>query len=135
MVDSLSMHSLTLSVAGTASTPRVDFDGQTGRLHIHGVSMPESVLVFYRPILQWVRSYVEHPADRTLVRLDLPYFNTASSKLLLELLSILEDLYLGGAQVEVEWVYREDDLDMEEAGEDFSLLLELPFRMVEKRDE
>ncbi len=126
------MRSPALQLEGTASTPTVDFDSQTGCLHLRGVSMPENVLVFYRPILQWIRDYSRHPAEATCMRFDLLYFNTASSKLLLELFSILEDMHEAGRRVEVEWLYREEDLDMEEAGEDFSNLLQLPFRMVRK---
>ncbi len=53
----------------------------------------------------------------------LEYFNTASSKLILDVLSNLEDI----EGMTIVWYYHEDDEDMQEAGEEFSELVELPF--------
>jgi hypothetical protein len=53
----------------------------------------------------------------------LEYFNTASSKLILDVLSALEEI----EGVTIDWYFHEDDEDMEEAGEEFSELVEIPF--------
>ena len=53
----------------------------------------------------------------------LEYFNTASSKLILDILSKLEEI----DGTSVTWFFHEDDEDMEEAGEEFSDLVEVPF--------
>ena len=50
-------------------------------------------------------------------------FNTASSKLILDILSKLEVI----PGTTVTWYYHEDDEDMEEAGTEFSELVEIPF--------
>jgi hypothetical protein len=53
----------------------------------------------------------------------LEYFNTASSKLILDVLSALEDI----KDMKILWYFHEDDEDMEEAGQEFSELVEIPF--------
>ncbi|MBQ5513471.1 MAG: SiaC family regulatory phosphoprotein, partial [Bacteroidales bacterium] len=58
------------------------------------------------------------------------YFNTASSKLLLDILMKLEQLSEDGNDVLVRWYYPEDDEDMQEAGEEYSDIVDVPFEQV-----
>jgi len=55
------------------------------------------------------------------------YFNTASSKLIMDILLKLEEMVEDGANIKVEWYYQEDDEDMMEAGEEFSDIVEVDF--------
>ncbi len=71
----------------------------------------------------WLDQYAGSPNDTNTFVFKLEYFNTASSKLILDVLSKLEDIK--GAKVM--WYFHEDDEDMEEAGEEFSELVEVPF--------
>jgi uncharacterized protein YkuJ len=59
------------------------------------------------------------------------YFNTASSKIILDILMRLEDLHNDGKNITVEWHYEEDDEDMQEAGEEYSEIVEVPFKFIE----
>jgi len=120
-----------LSVKATSDTPEIDFDSQTGELVISGKSLPENALIFYDPILEWMRSYSQKPNVTTNFLVKLEYFNTASSKLLLDLLLILEEIE--GAVIK--WYYFEEDYDMEEAGEEFSDIIDVPFEFIELEDE
>jgi hypothetical protein len=58
------------------------------------------------------------------------YFNTASSKLLLDILMKLEEIHEAGHDVLIRWHYPEDDEDMEEAGEEYSDIVDVPFEQV-----
>ena len=59
------------------------------------------------------------------------YFNTASSKIILDILMRLENLHNDGkTKVTVEWHHDEDDEDMQEAGEEYSEIVEVPFKFV-----
>ena len=63
--------------------------------------------------------------------MNLEYFNTASSKLILDILMRLEDIHLdGNTAIEIIWNYDERDTDMEEAAEEYSELVEVPFKIV-----
>ncbi len=72
------------------------------------------------------------PNEETNIVLDFDYFNTASSKMILIILSKLRDVFKHGKKVEVTWRYPQYDLELEEAGEEFSDLLNIPFNFVPK---
>jgi len=99
-------------------------------MEISGRSLPEDVAAFYEPILDWLDEYAESPNAKTVFDFKLVYFNTASSKLLLDILLKLEDLADEGNDVLVRWHYPEDDEDMEEAGEEYADIVDVPFEQV-----
>jgi uncharacterized protein YkuJ len=59
------------------------------------------------------------------------YFNTASSKIILDILMRLETLHEDGKNITIEWHYEEDDEDMQEAGEEYADIVEVPFTFIE----
>ena len=64
------------------------------------------------------------------MNIQLEYFNTSSSKCLLDLFKKLENMSKAGREVVIEWHYEEDDEDMSEAGEDYQAIINVPFKMV-----
>ena len=114
----------------TLTTPSVDFDNVSGLLSLVGVSMPEDLGQFYGPLLAWLREYALKPAETTVFRIQFSYFNTATSKVLLELFTICENIYECEHAVRIEWCHLADDFDMIEAGENYEMLLRLPFELV-----
>jgi hypothetical protein len=64
---------------GTTKGPQIDFNHLTGELILYGKSIPENAAKIYEPLLNWINNYVLSPADSTNLRLNLEYFNTASS--------------------------------------------------------
>lgn len=118
-----------LNIKGTAETPNIIFDSSTNVFEITGKSLPEDVKEFYNPVLRWMKSYFESPNRKTVLKVKMEYFNTASSKMLLELFEILDEMYKSGKDVEIEWHYMEDDEDMQDAGNDYADMLEVPFKM------
>jgi hypothetical protein len=97
---------------------------------ISGRSLPEDVAAFYEPILDWLDRYSEEATGKTVFNFKLVYFNTASSKMLLDILLKLEEMYEGGKEVLVRWHFPEDDEDMEEAGEEYADIVEVPFEQI-----
>jgi hypothetical protein len=63
----------------TAKTPQVDFNSLTGELIIAGRSIPENATGLYEPLINWVNEYIKDSRPVTNLRLNLEYFNTASS--------------------------------------------------------
>jgi hypothetical protein len=120
-----------LIIKGTNKTPEVKMDPASGTVEISGKSIPENSLEFYQPLFNWVDEYVANPADKTEVRIVLEYFNTTSSKCLLDIFRKMESLSNSGrSQVSVLWHYEEDDEDMMEAGQDYDALVKIPFTLV-----
>ena len=119
-----------IKIKGTDDTPSIILDKDNEILEISGRSLPEDVSTFYEPILNWLDEYAESPNSKTVFSFKLVYFNTASSKLLLDILMKLEDLYENGNDVLIKWYYPEDDEDMQEAGEEYADIVDIPFEQV-----
>jgi hypothetical protein len=60
-------------------TPLIDFNYFTGDLILSGRSIPINAPRIFEPILDWVNEYIKDPKQTTNLRLNLEYFNTASS--------------------------------------------------------
>ena len=116
-----------IKIPGTDDTPQVTLDAATPYMEISGRSLPEDVVAFYDPILEWLEEYSSSPLSKTVFNFKLEYFNTASSKLLLDILLKLEDIHDDGNEVLVKWHFPDDDEDMEEAGEEYADIVEVPF--------
>ncbi len=118
-----------IKIKGTDDTPNVILDAESNILEFSGRSLPEDVVTFYAPVIQWIEEYAKSPNPKTEVIFRLEYFNTASSKLLLDILLKFEDILNSGHEVVVQWYFQEDDEDMEEAGEEYSEIVDIPFEM------
>ncbi|HNR85445.1 MAG TPA: DUF1987 domain-containing protein [Taishania sp.] len=118
-------------VIGTPKTPEIDFNRESGVMLFKGRSIPENSLDFFQPIYDWIDKYGDHPQPNTVVQIKLEYFNTSSSKCILDMLRKFETINNGKSKVRVEWYFETDDEDMEEAGEDYQAIVELPFKMIE----
>lgn len=118
-----------LKIDGTPKTPTVKFDAAAGSIEIKGRSIPENSIEFYKPMIDWLEGYMNQPAALTNVVVQLEYFNTSSSKCILDVFKKLEMLYKAGNEVVISWFYEEDDEDMLEAGEDYQSIIKIPFKM------
>jgi hypothetical protein len=80
-------------------------------------------------VINWLDNYIGDPNQRTLLVIKLEYFNTSSSKCLVEILRRLEILN-NQSIVKVKWCYEEEDEDMQESGEDFKEIIKVPIDLV-----
>jgi hypothetical protein len=117
-----------IRIVGTPKTPTVNFIASEGILEIKGRSIPENSIEFYKPLIEWIESYAPSAANATSVNIQLEYFNTSSSKCILDVFKKLEAIR---AEIVVNWYYEEDDEDMLEAGEDYEAIINIPFKMIE----
>ncbi|PWH81561.1 DUF1987 domain-containing protein [Brumimicrobium oceani] len=120
-----------INLEATPKTPRVTFSFEKGNLELLGRSIPENSVEFYEPLNNWIASYGESPQEITTFDVKLEYFNTSSSKCLLDLFKMLESINEKGTEVRVNWYFEKDDGDIEEAGEDYQAIVALPFTMIE----
>ena len=125
------MELLLLNINGTEDTPEITFSPDTREFMISGRSLPEDVTSFYEPVFDWLNGFSDVQTGKTVFKFKLEYFNTASSKIILDILMKLEELVSSdNADLLVEWHYSEADDDMLEAGEEYKELVELPFNLV-----
>lgn len=120
----------TIKILGTDDTPTVIMDAENEIFEISGRSLPEDVTAFYDPILNWLDEYAGSPNAKTAFTFKLVYFNTASSKLLLDILMKLEQMHEDGKDIIIRWFYPEDDEDMQEAGEEYADIVDVPFEQI-----
>lgn len=119
-----------LIIAGTEDTPDIVLDTENNVFEISGRSLPEDVVSFYKPVLDWLDEFEKNPIPDISFSFKLEYFNTASSKLILDILLKLDDIFTDGNPLTINWYFLELDTDLEEAGEEYSELVDIPFELI-----
>ncbi|MCX7606567.1 MAG: DUF1987 domain-containing protein [Bacteroidia bacterium] len=119
-----------LVIEPTSKTPKVILNADLGIFEITGRSIPEDAIGFYRKVLDWIEEYSKTPLSDTTFKFQLEYFNTSSSKCLLDIFRKLERMHKNGHKVTIRWHYDADDEDMAETGQDYQALLDVPFELV-----
>jgi hypothetical protein len=74
---------------GSLKTPLIDFNHITGELILSGKSIPENAAKVYEPLLLWINNYARSPRPVTNFRLNLDYFNSATTIWLAKLVKAL----------------------------------------------
>jgi hypothetical protein len=120
-----------IAIESTPKTPAVNFDFNTGIFELKGRSIPENSIEFYKPIFESLDQYCTVPRPTTTVNIQLEYFNTSSSKCILDVFKRLETIHKSGNQLIINWYYEQDDEDMLEAGEDYQAIINVPFKMIQ----
>jgi len=126
-----------LIIDKTNTTPEVILDPENKIYKISGESRPSDVREFYDQIISWLSDFhweltnskdLNEPINFSF---HLEYFNSSSSKMILDISKILSSLKLNGFNVTINWCYDNEDIDMLDAGKeikrgffDFNLTLE-----------
>ena len=125
-----------ITIIGDEKQAGIDFDAASGTLKLTGRSIPEDSVDFFGPLIEWVRQYGENPQPKTVIDCYLEYFNTSSAKLILDIFKEAENIHTGGkSKVVIRWKHDKGDLDIMEAGKDYSLIVAVPFEVVEVAEE
>lgn len=119
-----------LEIVQSDYTPYVILDKNKNLLELGGRSLPENAIDFFNPVIGWLIDYSENPNTETILNFKLDYFNTPSSKKILDILTIMEDIERTGKKVIINWYYDIDDKDMYVAGKEFAELVELKFEFI-----
>lgn len=95
-----------LIIKETKSTPEIIFNSSMCLLEIKGVSYPENTSEFYGPIFNWLNTFLENLKEQEVtINIDLVYFNSSSSKVLLDFFEILDEAAAAGKNIKVYWFY------------------------------
>ena len=120
-----------LIIEGSKKTPYINFDKNSGIFHIKGRSVPENSYEFYNPLLVWVDEYAKLSNPSIILKIELDYFNTSSSKFLFEIFKKLKAVAVdNNNEIKVEWYYDDGDEEMENSGQDFMDILDIPFSFI-----
>lgn len=120
-----------LLIEKSHSTPEIEFSPDSGILKIRGESFPENAAKFYTPVFNWLDGYFNESIRTTVIEIEIIYFNSSTSKILLNLFDHLEDRIKEGHTVKVLWRCDKDNEIAVECGEEFKEdLTLLPFEIV-----
>ncbi len=117
-----------LIIDKSTKTPGINFDVQTGELLLEGISIPENTIEFYAPVMNWLNSYKDQAQSKTTLVLKLEYFNTSTSVILLNIFKVFSQIE--ASELKVKWFFEEDDIEMEEVGEDYQNIVKVPFELI-----
>ena len=120
----------------TEFTPGISLDLNTRKFIFKGVSRPEDVFKFYEPAIEWLKELDQNLHIHTDTKYNftninvvfrLTYFNSASSKMLLQFLEVLNRIQQKGVDIIIDWYYDENDEQMYDDGMDLSESVKIPF--------
>jgi len=114
----------------SAKTPKVYLDADKGLIELKGRSIPENAIEFYTPVFNWIVAYGELKKENTVVNMQLEYFNSSSSKCIMEIFKKLEVVAKLGNKVVINWYYDKDDEEIYSAGMEYKSLSNIPFKFV-----
>jgi hypothetical protein len=116
---------------GTDDTPTIYFSKTEDKFLLEGRSLPEDVNKFYKPFIQWLNEYGKSPNPESIIEMKFEYFNTASSKILLDIFTKLDEIASDkNVSIKINWYYDKHDDDMKDAGEEFAAFIDLPIQII-----
>jgi len=114
-----------IRIEPTKITPEVLF--LEGHLEIRGRSISENSTDFYRPLEEWVATYVEQTEIRTRVIFSFEFINTASTKWVYAIVKRLALYRNVRDMISIEWYYEKGDDDQYELGQILHSFIDCPF--------
>ena len=97
---------------------------------MEGDSYPENTSNFFDDVLEWVNEYIKNNKEKTTINIKFNYFNTSTSKALLDIIDIFEEKFKQGIPVELNWYYTEENETIYESGEEFAEDISFPFNFI-----
>jgi hypothetical protein len=117
-------------VEATKMTPQIELDPDKKVFSLTGNSRPENPMQFYKPMFEWLNAFFEETSEKMIFEVKMDYFNTSTSKILLDLFELFEK-FAESKDIHVIWYYQSDDEEMQEAGEELLDLVELSHEIKE----
>lgn len=117
-------------IDATRATPEIDFNFEKNELNITGESYPENASIFYREAIEWLTKYLTNIDEKIIVNIKLTYLNTSSSKILTDILEMIQTHYDTNGDIALNWYYEEDDEDSLDNGEIFLEDHTFPYNLV-----
>lgn len=105
-----------LSIQGYACSPTVYFDDQTGELTLDGEYYQEYDVAFFKPVYDWLDSYLRKKGRKITVNFKLSHLNSSARRRIDQILERLQGYHTSkNGKVLVKWFYFDADLKEEGA--------------------
>ncbi len=120
-----------LYIKGTKRTPEISFK-LNGFMSISGMSIPENVVDFYQPALDWLENVKKIEPEQIQLTIELDYLNTSTSSHLLKIFRKVVEIPEDKTSVKIVWKYEEDEEDILEQGKMYEGIIKHPFEFIKK---
>jgi hypothetical protein len=117
----------------TDLSPKVVLDKDNSNFFITGKSIVENSHEFYRPIIEWFKSYFEDPNDSTELIFYLEYINSSSFLQIANIVDVFSK-NIEGNNLNIKWLYDVGDDTMKEIGDDLQYTYLVKFNFIELTD-
>lgn len=101
-------------------TPLIYLDSDKNVMKLKGICVPENAYDFFQPVFNWLEQYQCRPNKNGKFEFELDYFNTSSSRMLLEVMKKIKKI----PSQEIIWTFYQDDEDLGEVVNDYNELLD-----------
>jgi len=103
-----------LEKKSTQSTPYVLIDEKNHRMQLEGMSFHENTIEFFQDIIQWLDDYITSDFDTFTFDCKMKYFNSSTTKILFDMLELMDEHASDNKKIIVNWhVNKDDDLLIE----------------------
>jgi hypothetical protein len=125
-----------LKIEATTFTPEINFDVENNKLSFLKVSKPANAITFYKPVFDFIDNFENTKVKSKVVQelvidFKFDYFNTATAKVIYELLNKFTKIQKQGVEVVINWYYHPEDDDLLEEGQIMAEALNLNFNFKE----
>jgi hypothetical protein len=100
-------------------------------IEIKGCSIISDPKVFFKPVQNWIITYLKEPSDVTILNMKIDYVDSASTKFLFEILKSLEKLNNKSRTISLNWYYDINDPEILELGEVLGGRINIPFNFIQ----
>lgn len=120
-----------LYIEPTDDSAEFIFDNEKQIFQLKGSSMPENAADSFDPVISWIYEYGENLENNIMtVEFMFEYFNTSSTRKIMEVLDALESIDNKDHKVIIKWYFDNDDERMKEEGEGYADLCDLQFEFI-----
>jgi len=124
-----------LKIESTTFTPEINFDIDNNTLSFLKVSKPANAFEFYQPVFEFLDNFENEKVkskvvNQLIVDFNFDYFNTATAKILYELLNRFKRIKQQGVDIVINWFYYEEDDDLLEEGQMMAEAVGLDFKFI-----
>jgi len=124
-----------LRIESTTFTPEINFDIDNNTLSFLKVSKPANAFEFYQPVFEFLENFEKEKVkskvvNQLIVDFNFDYFNTATAKILYELLNRFKRIKQQGVDIIINWFYHEEDDDLLEEGQIMAEAVGLDFNFI-----
>ena len=107
-----------IRIGKTQNSPEMILDFESCSAIISGESWPENAPMTYKPLVSFLQELALKEEKKIIVIFQLSYFNTATTKIFIAIIEMLNQLWASGIYIKINWEVQNNDEDLAIEAED-----------------